>query len=86
MGITLGTAGSMIGRPEGAVTATPKLSSAVIVSHQMSAGHGWRESGQGLIEYVLILILVAVVVIVVLITMGAQVKNMFSNVTTALGV
>jgi len=34
----------------------------------------------------LILILVAVVVIVVLITMGAQVKNMFSNVTTALGV
>jgi pilus assembly protein Flp/PilA len=43
------------------------------------------QDGQGLVEYVLILILVAVVVIVVLITMGGQVKNMFSNVSIALG-
>ena len=42
-------------------------------------------SGQGLVEYVLILILVAIVVIVVLITFGGQVKNRFSNVTTELG-
>jgi len=52
----------------------------------MGAGHVTGESGQGLVEYVLILILVAVVVIVVLITMGAQVKSMLSNVSTALGV
>jgi pilus assembly protein Flp/PilA len=43
------------------------------------------QSGQGLVEYALILILVAIVVIVVLITMGGQVKNMFSNISTALG-
>lgn len=52
----------------------------------MGAVHVSSEAGQGLVEYVLILILVAVVVIVVLITMGAQVKNMLSNVSTALGV
>lgn len=39
--------------------------------------------GQGLIEYALILMLIAVVVILVLVTMGGQVKNMFSNVTHA---
>jgi len=44
-----------------------------------------RQDGQGLIEYVLILMLVAIVVIVVLITMGAQVKSMLSNVASALG-
>jgi Flp pilus assembly pilin Flp len=36
------------------------------------------QSGQGLVEY-------AIVMVVVLITLGAQVKNMFSNISTALG-
>jgi pilus assembly protein Flp/PilA len=44
-----------------------------------------QQSGQGLVEYVLILILVSVVVIVILITMGGQIKNMLSNVSLALG-
>jgi Flp pilus assembly pilin Flp len=43
-----------------------------------------RQSGQGLVEYLLILILVSVVVIVVLVTQGQVVKNMLSNVSVAL--
>ena len=43
-----------------------------------------NQSGQGLIEYVLILILVSVVVIVILITQGLVIKNMLSNVSVAL--
>jgi Flp pilus assembly pilin Flp len=43
-----------------------------------------KQSGQGLIEYVLILILVSIVVIAILITQGQVVKNMLSNVSTAL--
>jgi pilus assembly protein Flp/PilA len=44
-----------------------------------------NQSGQGLVEYVLILILVSVVVIVILLTQGQVVKNMLSNVSVALG-
>jgi len=43
------------------------------------------QSGQGMVEYALILVMVAIVVIVVLITLGGQIKNMFSNVSAALG-
>jgi len=43
------------------------------------------ESGQGMVEYALILVLVSIVVIVILLTMGNQIKNVFSNVVTALG-
>jgi pilus assembly protein Flp/PilA len=43
------------------------------------------EAGQGMVEYALILVLVSVVVIVILLTMGGQVKNMFSNIQVALG-
>ena len=50
----------------------------------MSALNLRNQSGQGLVEYVLILILVAVTVIMVLISLGAQVKNMFSNILVAL--
>ena len=42
------------------------------------------ESGQGLVEFALILIMVSVVAIVILISMGAQINNMFSNVVTGL--
>jgi pilus assembly protein Flp/PilA len=44
-----------------------------------------HQSGQGLVEYVLILILVSVVVIAILISMGGQVRNMLSNISVALG-
>ena len=43
-----------------------------------------NQSGQGLVEYVLILILVSVVVIVILLTQGQVVRNMLSNVSVAL--
>lgn len=42
------------------------------------------ESGQGMVEYALILVLVAIVVIVILLTMGNQIQNVFSNVVSAL--
>ena len=44
-----------------------------------------REKGQAMVEYAIILVLVSIVVIVILITMGNQVKNVFSNVACALG-
>ena len=43
------------------------------------------QSGQGMVEYALILVLVSVVVIVILLTMGNQILNVFSNVVVALG-
>jgi len=38
-----------------------------------------KESGQGLVEYALILVLVAVVVIVILALLGPAIGNVFSN-------
>ena len=43
-----------------------------------------RESGQGMVEYALILVLIAVVVIVTLTTVGKSVQNAFSNVSRGL--
>jgi len=43
------------------------------------------QEGQGMVEYALILVLVSIVVIVILLTMGNQIKNVFSNVVAALG-
>ncbi len=43
------------------------------------------EEGQGMVEYALILVLIAVVVIVVLTTVGHQVRNVFSNISSGLG-
>ena len=43
-----------------------------------------NESGQGLVEYALILVLVAIVVIAILAIMGPQIGNVFSKVTWAL--
>ena len=42
------------------------------------------EDGQGMVEYALILVLIAVVVIVILQVVGAQVNNVFSNVSNGL--
>ncbi len=43
------------------------------------------ESGQGLVEYALILFLVAIVVIAVLVLLGPQIGSVFSSVVRALG-
>ncbi len=48
-------------------------------------GLATRKEGQGMVEYALILVLVSIVVIVILLTMGRQIKNVFSNVVAALG-
>ena len=42
------------------------------------------ESGQGLVEYALILFLVAIVVIVALTTLGKKANNVFQNVSNAI--
>lgn len=42
------------------------------------------ESGQGMVEYALILVLIAIVVIVILSTLGKQVNNVFSNISNGL--
>jgi pilus assembly protein Flp/PilA len=39
-----------------------------------------RITGQGMVEYALILMLVVIVVVVILALMGPQIGNMFSNV------
>lgn len=44
-----------------------------------------RKRGQGMVEYALILVLVSIVVIVLLLSMGRQVKNVFSNIVSSLG-
>ena len=45
---------------------------------------GSDESGQGMVEYALILVLIAVVVIVILTTVGHRVNNVFSNISHGL--
>jgi len=42
------------------------------------------ERGQGMVEFALILALVALVVIVALLLTGAQVINMYSNITATM--
>lgn len=44
----------------------------------------FRQEGQGLVEYALILVLVAVVVIVILALLGPAIGNIFSNIVKAL--
>lgn len=43
-----------------------------------------RESGQGLVEYALVLVLVAIVVIAILALLGPQIGNVFSQITCGL--
>lgn len=42
------------------------------------------ESGQGLVEYALILVLVAIVAIAILAILGPQIGNVFSKITWTL--
>jgi pilus assembly protein Flp/PilA len=46
---------------------------------------GNHQEGQGMVEYALILVLISVVVIVILLTMGAQIRDVFVNVAKAFG-
>jgi pilus assembly protein Flp/PilA len=46
--------------------------------------HLFREKGQGLVEYALILVLVAIVVIAVLLLLGPVIGNVFSDITASL--
>lgn len=41
-----------------------------------------NESGQGLVEYAMILVLVAIVVMVMLLVLGPAIGNIFSNVVS----
>lgn len=43
-----------------------------------------REYGQSMVEYALILVLISIVVIVILLTQGATMVNMYSNIACAL--
>lgn len=45
---------------------------------------GEDESGQGLVEYALILVLIAIVVIAALTFLGKQVSTVFSNIANSL--
>ena len=45
---------------------------------------GNDESGQGLVEYALILVLIAIVVIAALTFLGSQVSTVFSNIANSL--
>ena len=46
--------------------------------------HSRRQSGQGLVEYALILALVALIVVIALIVTGHQLINLFSNISATL--
>jgi pilus assembly protein Flp/PilA len=45
---------------------------------------GSRSSGQGMVEYALILVLVAIVVIATLTLLGNNISNVFQNVVSGL--
>jgi len=51
----------------------------------LAHGVSRRQEGQGMVEYALILVLIAVVVLLILTTVGKQVKNVFSNVSSSIG-
>ena len=52
---------------------------------RVARGISRREEGQGMVEYALILVLIGVVVVLILSTVGKQVKNVFSNISSGLG-
>ena len=60
---------------------------AYLISYLASAAYVRlrRQGGQAMVEYAVILVLVSVVCVVVLITNGAQLQNLFSNVTCGFG-
>ena len=84
--IASGTASRFAGGAgQSAPECDPKANLRGYCSQEMVRKYPTREAGQGMVEYALILVLVSIVVIVILLTMGGQVKNMFSNIQVALG-
>jgi pilus assembly protein Flp/PilA len=61
------------------------LSLREVARRPLDRGLSRREQGQGMVEYALILVLIAVVVLLILTTLGKQVKNVFSNISSAIG-
>ena len=51
--------------------------------HEQNSSPG-RETGQGLVEYALLLVLVSIVVLAILTILGPQIGNVFSRVTSDL--
>lgn len=45
-----------------------------------------KESGQGLVEYAIILALIAVVVLVILVVLGPEIANLYSRVTNGIAI
>ena len=64
---------------------SPYLSLRAVARRPLDRDASRREEGQGMVEYALILVLIAVVVVLILTTLGKQVKNVFSNVSSVLG-
>ena len=56
----------------------------LILSAITTEEHNASETGQGLIEYALILILVAVTVVALLVIMGPAMGNIYSNILSAI--
>ena len=54
--------------------------------NRLYSANRYSESGQGLVEYALILVLVALVVVIALTLLGPNVGNIFSQVSDALNV
>jgi pilus assembly protein Flp/PilA len=52
---------------------------------RVDRGISRHDEGQGMVEYALILVLIAVVVLLILTTLGKQVSNAFSNVSSEIG-
>ena len=46
--------------------------------------HSYIQTGQGMVEYALILALVALIVIIALIATGGQLINLYSNITATM--
>ena len=61
------------------------LSLREVACRPLDRGASRRERGQGMVEYALILVLIAVVVLLILTTLGKQVKNVFSNISSDIG-
>jgi pilus assembly protein Flp/PilA len=57
----------------------------IIVSYTQSLRNQAEESGQGLVEYALILVLVALVVVAMLTLFGGSLSNVYATITNALG-
>ncbi len=75
----------MASNPKWVKSQTKEVKSNMLSLYFKLRGLTSRQEGQGMVEYALILVLVSIVVIVILLTMGNQIKNVFSNVVAALG-